>query len=198
MRIERVVGTTLALLLAAAPAAYAHPFGVHGGGFAAGLAHPFLGLDHLLAMLAVGMWAAQLGRTQPRAHALWAVPLAFVAVMMLTASAAVAGPALPAIKGGLAASVLVLGLLVSIRLRLPLPAGALFVAFFAVLHGYAHGVEMPPAVSMIEYGAGFAVATATLHAAGIAGALLLSSRASLLRWLGAGIAAAGAVLFAGL
>ncbi len=199
MRIERTVGTTLALVLAsAAPAAYAHPFGAHGAGFAAGLAHPFLGLDHLLAMLAVGIWAAQLAQTQPRARALWAVPLAFVAVMMLTAAAAVAGLALPAIEGGLAASVLMLGLLIATHLRLALPAGALVVALFAVFHGYAHGVEMPHAASMIGYSAGFALSTTTLHATGVAAALLLSSRATLLRWLGAGIAAAGAALSAGL
>jgi urease accessory protein len=199
MRIERAVATTVALLLTAtATTAYAHPLSAHGAGFAAGLTHPFIGLDHLLAMLAVGIWAAQLARGQHNAHSLWAVPLAFVAVMALTAVAAVAGLTLPAVEGGLAASVLVLGLLVAARVRLPRLAGALVVATFAVFHGYAHGMEMPQAASMLLYGVGFVLATLALHATGIAGALLLASRGAFVRWMGAAIAAAGAVMFAGL
>jgi urease accessory protein len=198
MRVERAVATTIALLLAAtAPVAYAHPFGDHGADFAAGLAHPFVGLDHLLAMLAVGIWATQLARPRHVA-ALWAVPLAFVVVMALAALGAVAGLTLPAVEGGVAASVLILGLLVAARVRLPLSVSALLVAGFAVFHGYAHGVEMPPAASMLAYGAGFVLATAVLHAVGIVGAQLFASRAMWVRWAGAGVAAAGVMLFAGL
>ncbi len=198
MRIERAVATTITLLLsAAAPATYAHPFDVHGGGFAVGLAHPFVGLDHVLAMLAVGIWASQLARTQhPRA--LWAVPLAFVAVMALTALAGVTGLTLPAVEGGVATSVLVLGLLVAARVRLPVSVSALLVAGFAVFHGYAHGVEMPPATSMIGFAAGFGLATIALHAIGVVGGLLFASREIIMRWAGAGIAAAGVMIVAGL
>lgn len=198
MRIERAVATTITLLLsAAAPATYAHPFDVHGVGFAVGLAHPFVGLDHVLAMLAIGIWASQLARTQhPRAR--WAVPLAFVAVMALTALAGVTGLTLPAVEGGVAASVLVLGLLVAARVRLPVSVSALFVAGFAVFHGYAHGVEMPPATSMIGFAAGFGLATIALHAIGVVSGLLFASREIIMRWAGAGIAAAGVTMLAGL
>lgn len=199
MRIERMIAGTLALLLVTAvPAASAHPFATHGAGFAAGLTHPFLGLDHLLAMLGVGIWATQIARRQQRMHAVWIAPLAFVVVMTLTAMAAIAGLALPAVEAGLAASVLVLGLLITVGLGLSLRAGAFLVALFAAFHGHAHGVEMPYGAAMVGYGAGFALATAALHALGVAGALLLASRATLLRWLGAGMAAAGAVFLTGL
>jgi urease accessory protein len=198
MRVERAVATAIALLLAAtAPVAYAHPFGDHGAGFATGLAHPFVGLDHLLAMLAVGIWAAQVAHPR-RVAALWAVPLAFVVVMALAAVAAVAGLALPAVEGGVAASVLILGLLVAGRVRLPLSVSAFLVAGFAVFHGVAHGVEMPPVSSLFGYGAGFVLATAVLHAVGIVGAQLFASRAIWIRRAGAGVAAAGVMLFAGL
>lgn len=199
MRIERALATSSTLLFAmlAPVVAHAHPGG-HADGFAAGLAHPFLGLDHLLAMIAVGVWAAQLARTRRHAHALWALPLAFVGVMTLAAFLAVGGTALPAIESGVAASVLVLGLLIAARSRLALPAGLAVVALFAVFHGYAHGAEMPAAASLLTYGAGFALATAALHGVGIAGAHGLAAHAAALRWVGAGIAAAGATLLAGL
>ena len=184
----------LAVLALASTQASAH-VGVHtGGGFAGGLAHPFLGLDHLLAMLAVGLWAAQQG-----GRALWAVPAAFVAAMLAGGALAWSGFApsqdgLVSIEGGIAASVLVLGLLIATRQRWSLAYGMALAAAFALFHGYAHGLEMPGAAAPALYAAGFALATATLHGVGMAG-LLAGRRA--LQLAGVGIAAAGVALMLG-
>jgi urease accessory protein len=172
----------LALLILWTPAALAHTFGAHGAGFAQGLAHPFTGLDHLLAMTAVGAWAAQQG-----GRAIWAVPASFVIAMMAGALAAVAGVQLPHVEAMVAASVLVLGLLVTFQSRWPLAAGMGMVSLFAFFHGHAHGAEMPEAASPLLYGAGFVIATAILHIAGIASARIGG------RWIqAAGMLAAGA------
>jgi len=185
-----------ALLLCAAAAASAHP-GHDGpgiGGFLAGMAHPFGGLDHLLAMLAVGIWAATLGR--PMA---WALPLAFPLLMAAGAALALAGMGLPAVEPGIAASVIVLGLVILSAWRLPTPLALGLVALFGVLHGFAHGAELPAGSDPLAYGAGFLLATLVLHAIGVAiGLLQAAPRGALvLRTGGAAIAAAGVWLMAG-
>jgi len=140
--------------------------------FAAGLAHPLLGLDHLLAMLAVGLWAGRIG-----GHARWMVPLAFVAAMALGTVLP-----LPLAEPGILASVFILGLLAFWAPRLPLWAPAAIVAVFALAHGQVHGGELPGIVAA----AGFLLATAALHGLG----LLLPYA----RWLGLGVALGGVAL----
>lgn len=182
--------TALAALCLFAGTASAHT-GDHGTltGFAGGLAHPLLGLDHLFAMLAIGLWAAQQG-----GRALWAIPAAFVGAMLAGGMLAWAGVGLPQVEAAIALSVLALGLLVAARLRASLAAGIAIAAGFALLHGYAHGLETPLAVSPAMYAVGFVLATACLHGAGVAGSLLGSRAVQL---AGAGIAATGlALMFA--
>jgi urease accessory protein len=175
-----------------APHLLAHT-GVHGaGGFAAGLAHPLLGLDHLLAMVAIGIWAARIG-----GHARWMVPAAFLATMFLGGLAGFTGLAVPLLEPAIAFTVLLLGLAISIALRphpaLPIAAAAAF----ALVHGNAHGLELPAAASPAAYTVGFLAATATLHLAGILlGEVLGRKSPALVRPLGLGIAAAGLVLLA--
>ncbi len=132
-------------------------------GFLSGLGHPVSGLDHLLAMIAIGLWAAQQG-----GRALWAVPAAFVGAMLLGGGLALGGLALAQIETGIAASVLVLGLLVATRQRWSVTAGMAIAAGFALYHGYAHGLEMPQATSPALYALGFVLVTACLHGVGIA------------------------------
>jgi urease accessory protein len=159
-------------------------------GLLAGFSHPFLGIDHLLAMLAVGFWAAQTG-----GRALWAVPLTFMATLAAGAWLGTTGFPLPAVKAGIAASVLALGLLVALAIRLPLAAGMALTSVFALFHGHAHGTELPAMVSPLVYAAGFVVATGLLHASGLAAAFALNERR--LRLAGACVAVAGAFVAAG-
>ena len=135
----------------------------HGFSFTAaeGFAHPFSGLDHLAAMVAVGLWAALGGGKR-----VWAWPLAFVATMLAAAALARGGPSLPAVEPAIATTVLVLGLLVATAVQVPVPVGAALAATFALAHGYAHGAEAP-AADFAGYAFGFAAATALLHLAGI-------------------------------
>jgi urease accessory protein len=169
--------------------ASAHTGGHAVTGFASGLAHPFLGLDHLFAMLAVGLWAAQQG-----GRALWAVPAAFVAAMGLGGLLAWSGAWLPQAETAIALSVLVLGLLIATRRQWAAPLGMAIAAGFALFHGYAHGLEMPQAASPLLYALGFVLATALLHGVGIAGNLAGRRAVQL---AGAGIAATGlALIFA--
>lgn len=149
-------------------------------GFSSGFGHPFSGLDHLLAMIAVGLWAAQQG-----GRALWAVPAAFVSAMLAGGALAWMGLPLPHVETGIAVSVLVLGLLVAARRRWGVVIGMAIAAGFALFHGYAHGLEMPQASSPALYAAGFTLATALLHAAGIA-----ASRVGRRTIQGAGVAIA--------
>lgn len=151
----------LALLGASAMPAFAHLDPVEHGSFAAGFTHPISGLDHILAMVAVGLWAAMLG-----GRALWAVPTAFVGVMMVGFAAALAGMPLPFVEPTILASVVVLGVIVALAVPVPTWVGVVVVGFFAFFHGHAHGGEMGSA-GMAAYGAGFAVATAILHIVGI-------------------------------
>ncbi|ALU91829.1 urease accessory UreJ transmembrane protein [Herbaspirillum rubrisubalbicans M1] len=160
---------------------------------AAGFAHPFSGIDHLLAMLAVGVWAAQ-----NKQRALWVLPLAFPLMMVAGALLAFSGVQVPGVETGIAASVAVLGLLIAFAVRMPLWGSTLVVSLFAMFHGYAHGVELPHGSSAALYGTGFIVATALLHAAGLGIGLVAGQKMAdrVVRIGGVGIAAVGAYLLA--
>ena len=173
------------------PVAEAHTFGSQGAGLIAGLTHPFVGLDHLLAMIAVGIWAGQLG-----GRAVWLIPLTFVSVMAAAATLASFGLLLPLMEPAIACSVLVLGLLIAGSVRLPTSVGVLLVSLFAVFHGYAHGLELPQAASPILYGAGFVLATALLHGLGIGFASNSRQHKILQRIAGYSLIAASGLLLA--
>jgi len=158
------------------------------GGWWSGLAHPFVGADHVLAMVAVGLWAVQLG-----GRATWMVPGAFVVATMLGGALAFAGVNTPRVEQGIAVSVLVLGLVIAASLRLPVLVSAWLVGMFALFHGLAHGTEIPAAVNAVAYVTGVALATALLHGGGIAVAMRLR-QPRLLRWMGALLAASGTVM----
>jgi len=149
-------------MLAYIPTAGAHNIGAEGAGFITGLAHPFMGLDHLLAMIAVGIWAAQTGGS-----AVWRLPLSFIVMMAIAALISASGFGLPALEPLIAGSVVLLGLMVVFAIRLPINLSMVLVGLFAVIHGYAHGLEMPQASSAVLYGSGFVLATALLHLMGI-------------------------------
>jgi len=133
------------------------------GGFLTGLSHPVSGLDHVAAMVAVGLWGAQLG-----SPALWLLPVAFPMVMALGAFLALAGMGLPGVEVGIAVSGIALGLMVLLEARPRLRAAILVVSVFAIFHGHAHGTELPPDQSGLAYSAGFVISTGLLHATGIA------------------------------
>lgn len=161
-------------------------------GFGAGLLHPLFGVDHVLAMVAVGLWA---GLTGGRARL--AYPLAFVGMMVLSGLWGMSGAALPGVEIGIAVSVVVLGLAIALRATPPLAAGAAACAIFAIFHGHAHGAELPQASSGLGYALGFVLATAALHGAGLWLAGLLAARAPLLaRVAGGGLALAGVAILA--
>lgn len=185
---------SLALLAAfalAAPLAQAHEGAGLAGGFMSGFAHPLLGWDHVVAMLAVGLWGAFLG-----APALWLLPVVFPLVMAAGGALGVLGVPLPAVEIGIAVSAIALGGVVAGALRPPLWVAALLVALFAIFHGHAHGTELPQAASPLAYSLGFVVATGLLHLTGIALGLLARWPAGRIavRGMGAGIALLG-VLF---
>lgn len=131
-------------------------------GFLSGFVHPFMGLDHMAAMLAVGTWAAFVGTQAKRS-----LPLAFVLTMVVGALLALSAFSLPVVEAGIASSVLVLGLLLSFSIKLQTNVAAGLVALFALFHGFAHGSEIPAAASPVLYGLGFVAATLVLHIAGI-------------------------------
>ncbi|WP_113912913.1 HupE/UreJ family protein [Roseovarius dicentrarchi] len=157
---KRIVAAAT-LSLGATPA-LAHLDPAQHGSFAAGLSHPVFGLDHILAMVAVGLWAALLG-----GRAIWALPASFVGVMVAGFALAVLGVSLPMVEPVVLLSVLALGLAVALSLRLPVGAAAGIVGVFALFHGHAHGGELGTAAAL-TFGAGFAVSTALLHGAGVA------------------------------
>ena len=182
---------TLALFLTPA-VAFAHSGHDHAG-LLAGLAHPVFGLDHLLAMLAVGLWAAQ-----QQGQARWALPLTFVATLLLGGLFGFAGVEMPLMETGIAGSVLAIGLLVALAARPPLAIAAGLTALFALVHGVAHGLELPALASPWGYATGFVVATAALHGAGYALVRILPQAAApLVRLAGIGSAGVGAWLLAG-
>ncbi|TGP24210.1 MULTISPECIES: HupE/UreJ family protein [unclassified Mesorhizobium] len=188
--------TTLAaiLFLAAAMPAYAHIGIGTTSSFAAGFAHPLSGLDHLAVMIAVGLWAAMKG-----GRAVWAWPLAFVGVMLVGGALGMLHVPVPFVEPAILASVVALGLLVALAVDLPVSAGVAIIGLFALFHGHAHGAEVPENAGGLEYVAGFAVATALLHAIGIAAVLGLGLRfRGLARAAGASCAAVGVGLAFGM
>jgi urease accessory protein len=141
----------------------AHAGGGRFAGFGSGFIHPISGSDHLLAMIAVGLWAAQRG-----GNALWIIPGVFVALMILGGVLAISYIPVPYVEEGILLSVLILGIVIALGLRLPLGIQAFIVGVFAVFHGHAHGTEIPFAAEAVTYSLGFASGTALLHAAGAA------------------------------
>jgi len=156
--------------LAAAPA-WAHFGTARGGGWSDGFAHPFSGVDHLAAMIAVGLWAAQMGR-----RPLWLLPGLFVLLMTVGAALGFAGVALPGAEDGIALSVAILGVLLAVAARPRLTWGAALVGVFGLVHGYAHGTEIPDAATPALYALGFLNATLLLQLVGIALGLAAASR----------------------
>jgi len=177
----------LLLLLAATPV-WAHSQSGQAAGFLTGLKHPVSGLDHVLAMISVGLWGAQLGNP-----AVWLLPVIFPMVMACGGFLGLLGVPLPGTEVGIAVSAILLGLMVALEARPPLWVAAGLVGFFGVFHGYAHGTELPAGENALLYSVGFVIATGCLHGVGIA--LGVAHRWSMgrvvLRVAGATVAAAG-------
>lgn len=163
------------------------------GGLLSGVLHPIYGLDHLLAMVAVGLWGAQLGKP-----AIYLLPITFPVVMAMGGLLGVAGMPLPFIEAGIALSALALGAMVAANIRPPLWIAAVVVGLFAIFHGHAHGTEMPEAANPLAYGIGFVISTGLLHLAGILIGLLIHwpFGAVIIRGCGAIISAFGAFFMA--
>jgi urease accessory protein len=162
-------------------------------GFADGFGHPLGGLDHLLAMFAVGLLAAQLG-----GRALWLVPGAFVIMMIAGSLAGIAGVPLPGVEAAIALSIVAIALPVAFAFGMPVALAIALVGAFAIFHGHAHGAEIPQDARVASYVCGFAIATALIHGAGVLSGLGFARLARsdlLLRASGASIATAGIVLF---
>lgn len=168
--------------------ALAHEQQGQAAGLVTGLLHPVSGLDHVLAMVAVGLWGAQLG-----APAIWLLPVTFPLMMAFGGFLGLIGVPLPGVEIGIAASAILLGAMVALQARPPLALAGLLVAFFAVFHGHAHGTELPAGQSGLLYSLGFVVATGLLHAVGIAIGLIhrWSSGRLLLRGAGVVVTLAG-------
>jgi urease accessory protein len=156
------MGAATVLTILHAQTVLAHVQRGEAAGFLAGFRHPISGWDHVLAMVAVGLWGAQLG-----APAIWVLPVAFPLVMAMGGMLALIGVSLPGIELGIAASAMLLGAAVMFEVRPPLVVAASLVGVFAVFHGHAHGTELQPGQSALLYSMGFVVATGSLHALGI-------------------------------
>jgi urease accessory protein len=184
---SKLITAALSLAAALTPSlAFAHPGGDHVHGLLAGLEHPLFGVDHLLAMVAIGMIAARSGRT-----GFLVVPPAFVAAMMAGAALGIAGIALPSVETGIALSLVVFGAMVALARPLPLAAAASLAAVFGLFHGNAHGLEIPESAGGLAYAAGFVLATSALHAAGALSALKLAGRSGMVRTAGAATSLVG-------
>ncbi len=194
------VGLRLPFILAfcaaavTASPAWAHTEAGVAGGLISGFLHPLTGPDHLVAMVAVGLWGAFLG-----APAIWLLPVVFPLVMTIGGVLGVLGIPLPAVELGIACSAIVLGLVVAFAARPPLWIAAVIVGVFAIFHGHAHGAELPEAADPVAYAIGFVTATGLLHLAGIALGLLVRWPAGRIavRAAGGAIAAAGVVFLVG-
>lgn len=186
--------STAAIFVAGIAPAFAHVGHGVTSSFAAGIAHPLSGLDHISVMIAVGLWAALKG-----GKALWAWPAAFVGVMLVGGALGMAQIDLPFVEPAILASVVALGLLVALAVDLPVAAGAAIIGAFALFHGYAHGVEAGETIGGLGYMAGFAISTAALHATGIGFALVAARNAMrpLVRIAGAVCVVIGAGLIGG-
>jgi urease accessory protein len=192
-----IIAIVAAAMIAIPTVASAHPGHEGTPGLVHGFLHPLGGLDHILAMVAVGLFAARLG-----GRALWLVPASFVVTMAVAGIAGMTGFALPYVEAGIALSILVLGAAIALDWTMPVAAAMGLVAFFAVFHGHAHGAEMPQTMSGLAYGAGFIAATAALHALGIGLGLVIgrsgeTASRRILQIGGGAAALAGAALLAG-
>lgn len=178
----------IALDVATAPLpASAHVVSGEAVGFVSGFRHPISGLDHVIAMIAVGLWGAQLGRP-----AIWALPVTFPLVMALGGFLGLIGLHLPGSEIVIALSGICLGAAVALELRPPLPVAVVLVGLFGLFHGYAHGAELPPGQNALLYSLGFILATGLLHACGIALGLVHGWR-----WGRVALRGAGAAIFCG-
>lgn len=188
-----VVAAATMLLLFAVPA-LAHT-GSSTGGLIGGFAHPLFGPDHVVAMVAVGLWGAFLGPP-----AIWLLPIVFPLVMAFGGVIGILGVPLPGVETAIALSAVVLGTMVALAARPPLWVAALIVGAFAIFHGHAHGAELPPGADVVAYSVGFVVATGLLHLTGIAFGLLARWRAGRIavRTAGGAIALAGVAFLSGL
>jgi urease accessory protein len=164
--LKRLAAAAVILGLSAAPA-FAHLDPAEHGSFMAGVSHPLFGLDHILAMVSVGLWAALLG-----GRAIWLVPSAFVGTMLLGFALALAGLGLPFVEPAIAASAVVIGLLALVALQVPTAVGMVMVGFFSLFHGYAHGGELGEA-GALNFCVGFALSTMLLHAVGVGAGLAM-------------------------
>ncbi|MEO0547132.1 MAG: HupE/UreJ family protein [Pseudomonadota bacterium] len=190
----RVIALASVSVLLSAASAWAHTGEGVTGGFLSGLTHPIFGWDHVVAMVAVGLWGAILGRP-----ATWILPIVFPLVMAFGAALGVVGIPVPFIEAGIALSGVVLGLLIVFFVKAPLPIAAVLVGLFAIFHGHAHGTELPDAANPIAYAIGFVISTGLLHLFGIVFGTLVASEAG--KWIvragGAVIAMVGAAFLAG-
>ena len=166
--ILRLIPLSMMALVLAPDWVLAHEAGDTAGGFLSGLTHPLFGLDHVVAMVAVGLWGAQLQKP-----AIWLLPVTFPIVMALGGMLGARGVPLPAVEVGIAISAIVLGIMVAASNKPPRWVAALIVGAFAVFHGHAHGTELPESATPISYGAGFVISTGLLHLAGIVIGLLI-------------------------
>jgi urease accessory protein len=186
----RLSKSTLTILfnLVCAQTAWAHVEGGQAAGFITGLQHPWSGLDHVLAMIAVGLWGAQLG-----SPALWLLPIAFPMMMAMGAMMGLMGIPVPGVEIGIALSAIVLGMMIFVEVRPKLAVAVAMVGIFAIFHGHAHGTELPEGQSGLLYSMGFVIATGCLHGVGIAIGLVngLPAGKLVLRGAGSFIAAMG-------
>ena len=191
---RHVTAATVLLLVLVGMPASAHT-GSMSGGFVGGFAHPLFGPDHVVAMVAVGLWGAFLG-----APAIWVLPIVFPLVMALGGVIGILGVPLPGVETGIALSAIVLGMMVALAAKPPLPIAAVLVGVFAIFHGYAHGAELPPGTDAVAYSVGFVVATGLLHLTGIAFGQLARWRAGRMavRVAGGAIALAGVAFLNGI
>ena len=189
----RVALSILGVVLFFPIMSYAHEGS--GGGFMSGLTHPVLGFDHLLAMLSVGILSAQMG-----GQAIWRVPLTFVLVMLFGGVLGINGVPLFSVELGIALSVFALGIAIALERKLSSLLAMVFVGFFAIFHGHAHGTEMPSLSKPVFYACGFVIGTAGIHVAGVLIGIIaerLKDGGQLLRYAGAGIAGIGFHLIIG-
>jgi urease accessory protein len=196
MKLDRgAMAVLIALLVLGATPALAHEGAGAVGGFASGFSHPIFGWDHVVAMVAVGLWGAFLG-----APAIWLLPVVFPLVMASGGALGIVGVPVPAVETGIAASAVVLGLAVAFGARPPLWVAAAVVGAFAIFHGHAHGTELPEAANPLTYAIGFVMATGLLHLLGIAFGLLVRWPAGMVavRAGGGAIALTGVAFLTGL
>lgn len=190
---RKIVLATVGVVSFLPSISYAHEGA--GGGFMAGLTHPVLGFDHLLAMLSVGILSAQMGGV-----AIWRVPLTFVLVMLGGGILGINGIPLFSVELGIALSVLALGVAIALDKKLSPVLAMVFVGFFAIFHGHAHGTEMPSLSKPLLYACGFVIGTAGIHVAGVLIGIIterIKEGKQLLRYAGAGIAGVGFHLIIG-